>query len=257
MGGRATYWFGLAASLALLGQAAAQSNFAGAQAALDMNSLPTGMGINSPSPDPVPGGFTPAAVDPQHVDIRPQSPPRGGRDPHGNPLWAIPLKSLTATRERPIFVPSRRPPTPPAVAGPPPPPPARPPPPPPEPERPRLALVGAIASDTEGFAIFVDERTRDVLRLRTGDNHNGWVLRSVKGREATLQKDSETIQLALPAPSDPATQVPVGGGTPGFPGHPGNIGNFAGPGRNVPRPPGTPGVPPPPVPPRPPGQPEL
>jgi hypothetical protein len=28
------------------------------------------------------------------------------------------------------------------------------------------------------------------------------VLTSVKGREATLSKDSETIQLALPAPSD-------------------------------------------------------
>src|SRR5438045_3679915 len=30
----------------------------------------------------------------------------------GNPLWTIPLASLTATRERPIFTPSRRPPPP-------------------------------------------------------------------------------------------------------------------------------------------------
>lgn len=41
-----------------------------------------------------------------------------GRDLPANPLWAIPLKQLSNTRERPIFSPSRRPP---AVAGPPPP----------------------------------------------------------------------------------------------------------------------------------------
>src|SRR5450631_3845625 len=33
----------------------------------------------------------------------------------GNPLWGVPLQSLSATRERPIFLPSRRPPAP-AVA---------------------------------------------------------------------------------------------------------------------------------------------
>src|SRR3954467_6929548 len=37
--------------------------------------------------------------------------------PMGNPLWGISLNALTATRERPIFSPSRRPPapTPPAL----------------------------------------------------------------------------------------------------------------------------------------------
>lgn len=43
-----------------------------------------------------------------------------GRELPANPLWAIPLKQLSNTRERPIFSPSRRPPAP-AVAGPPPP----------------------------------------------------------------------------------------------------------------------------------------
>jgi hypothetical protein len=32
--------------------------------------------------------------------------------PGGNPLWALPLKQLSITRERPIFSPSRRPPPP-------------------------------------------------------------------------------------------------------------------------------------------------
>ena len=50
----------------------------------------------------------------------------------GNPLWAIPVASFTATRERPLFSPSRRPPPPVAVvkvaasAPPPPPKPAEP-----------------------------------------------------------------------------------------------------------------------------------
>src|SRR5262249_53698680 len=43
---------------------------------------------------------------------------RADGEPHGNPLWAIPLRSLSATRERPIFLPSRRPPAPRVVASP-------------------------------------------------------------------------------------------------------------------------------------------
>src|SRR5438874_1270933 len=51
--------------------------------------------------------------------------------PGGNPLWGIPIRSLDATRERPIFSASRRPPMPPVVAqrvaaAPPPPKPAEP-----------------------------------------------------------------------------------------------------------------------------------
>ena len=60
----------------------------------------------------------PSNVVPAPVDVAPTAPPRAERpaDPTGNPLWAIPLSSLTATRERPIFLPSRRAPAP-AVAG--------------------------------------------------------------------------------------------------------------------------------------------
>jgi general secretion pathway protein N len=113
-----------------------------------------------------------------------------------NPLWAIPIKDLNVTRERPIFSPSRRPP-PPAVAAAPyvPPPPPR----PAGPQRPQLVLVGTVIGSKDGFGIFLDQATNTVLRLKTGDNHNGWVLLSVQGREATLQRDPDTAVLALPA----------------------------------------------------------
>jgi hypothetical protein len=115
----------------------------------------------------------------------------------GNPLWAIPIKDLATTRERPIFSLSRRPP-PPVVAATP----YVPPPPPPksvEPQRPQLALVGTVVNATEGFGIFLDQASNTVVRLRLGEGHNGWILRSVQGREVMLERDRETAVLALPA----------------------------------------------------------
>jgi general secretion pathway protein N len=114
----------------------------------------------------------------------------------GNPLWAVPLSALTATRERPIFSASRRPPPPPAAARPvvqvrPAPPRAA------GSQRPRMSLVGTVAG-AEGIAVFVDQTTQTIVRLRTGEGHEGWVLRTVGAREVTLQNDRETAILALP-----------------------------------------------------------
>src|SRR5580693_1934572 len=67
-----------------------------------------------------------------------------------NPLWALPLATLSTTRERPIFSASRRPPPPATaavtVAKAPPPPKPR------EAERPSLSLVGTVTGVDEGFA---------------------------------------------------------------------------------------------------------
>jgi hypothetical protein len=114
-----------------------------------------------------------------------------------NPLWGIPLTSLSGTRDRPIFSPSRRPPASPvasiaapkvvAVK-------------PKERERPQLNLVGTIASNDEAFGIFLDLSTKAALRLKIGEDYQGWKLRSVQGREATLEKDEEVLTLELPQP---------------------------------------------------------
>ncbi len=112
-----------------------------------------------------------------------------------NPLWAVPIASLTATRERPIFSPSRRPPA--VVAA-------------PassqsvgrdnEPNRPLLALVGTVAAAPEGIAIFQDEKSKGIVRLRMGESHSGWTLTAVKAREATLLRGHETAVLVIPSP---------------------------------------------------------
>jgi general secretion pathway protein N len=116
----------------------------------------------------------------------------------GNPLWAIPLSTLTATRERPIFRPSRRPPAAAALGQPrmePIPtaaPSAR--------ERPQLTLIGAVVGEADAVAIFLDNSNNEVFRLRTGQDYSGWVLNLVRGREATLQKDRETAVYVVPVP---------------------------------------------------------
>jgi hypothetical protein len=138
---------------------------------------------------------------PEQVQVvtAPAAPkPEPERALSANPLWAIPLTALSGTRDRPIFSASRRP-VPPAVA------------PaaitkaavvtkPREPERPQLSLVGTIASGDEGFGIFLDQSTRSALWLKVGEDYQGWRLRSVQGREATLEKDQQAVTLALPQP---------------------------------------------------------
>jgi hypothetical protein len=142
------------------------------------------------------------------VKIPPATPDASAERPlSANPLWAMPLKQFSVTRERPIFLPSRRPPAPPpsamtvskVVA----------PPKPKEPEQPQLSLVGTIASDEDKFGIFVDQSTKAVLRLRVGEDFQGWKLQSVQGREASFQKSQLTFVVALPQPGlgQPATAV--------------------------------------------------
>lgn len=112
----------------------------------------------------------------------------------GNPLWGIPLRSMSATRERPLFAPSRRPPAPPVAAAPPAPPPPSPPAPP---APPALTLVGTVLSGGERMAVFVDQGTKDVIRLRIGEGHAGWALHAIQSRAAILEQDGNKAVLAL------------------------------------------------------------
>jgi general secretion pathway protein N len=137
-----------------------------------------------------------------------------------NPLWAVPLSALSATGDRPIFSSSRRPPpaavdhaaVPKAAAAPK----AK------EPERPKLSLVGTIANSLEQFGIFLDQSTAAAIRLRVGEEFQGWKLSSVQGRDATLEKDRQSVVLSLPQPggTKPAELSRVNLATQPMPGQP-------------------------------------
>ncbi|MBO0738038.1 MAG: general secretion pathway protein GspN [Alphaproteobacteria bacterium] len=129
----------------------------------------------------------------------------------GNPLWALPLKQLSVTRERPLFSPSRRPPPPAApttitpVA-------VRQPIKAPEPERLTASLVGTIIGPDDQIGVFLDTGTQSIVRLRVGEDHRGWVLRLVKAREVTLVKNGEqamTLELRRADEAAPTLAVPA------------------------------------------------
>jgi hypothetical protein len=173
--------YSLLATIAVLGAIAAYVGIAHTTAASSDDA------VNSGETAPV----RTAAPSPDAVVERPP--------PGGNPLWALPLKQLSITRERPIFSPSRRPP-PPAmptyvapVA-------VRTAQKPKEPERPSITLLGTILGSSESIGIFLNPATRDIVRLLLGEDHEGWALRSVKSREVTLVKDREKVVLELPPP---------------------------------------------------------
>jgi general secretion pathway protein N len=133
------------------------------------------------------------------IDRAASRAPRASTNPGGpvaNPVLAIPLSQLSMTRDRPIFSPSRRPPAPPALpvvaklA------PAK----PMQPENPPFVLVGTVAGEDSGIAVFVEQSTENSVRLRLNESHQGWTLQSIQAREVTLLKDQKSSVLALAPP---------------------------------------------------------
>jgi general secretion pathway protein N len=180
--------------LLLFLHAAAAAKSTGSDDALDAGLADDARAAGLPGTTAVPAAPPVTAV----RVVAPPTAPAPERTLSANPLWAIPLIQLSATRERPIFSPSRRPP-PAAVAAEPAivkPPPVR----KREPEVPQLALVGTIASDQEGFGIFLDQSTKGALRLKLGEDFQGWRLRAIRGREVTMEKDQQAAVLTLPPP---------------------------------------------------------
>src|SRR6185437_12321933 len=119
---------------------------------------------------------------------------------YGNPLWAIPLATLSISRQRPPFTPSRRPPAPPPPVVVAPPQQRVSPPKAPEPERLQLALIGTVVGSAESIGVFLDQPTQRLIRLKIGEEHAGWILRAVRPREVTLEKGARVEILSLPQP---------------------------------------------------------
>jgi hypothetical protein len=126
------------------------------------------------------------------TQTRPQVPAQAPATPTAglaSPLAVHSLDRLSATRERPLFSPSRRAPAPPA------PPPPRPPPPPPEP--PNVTLVGIVMNAEEARAIVQSGPKNEVRRVRVGDDIGGWKVAQIENRRLVLKLDSRQATFSM------------------------------------------------------------
>ncbi len=116
-----------------------------------------------------------------------------------NPLSSLDLESLSATRELPLFTPSR---TPPLVEEPPPPEP-EPEPVEPEiveeadPEPPPLELIGIVVTEAEQVVLLMDQSTGEVQRIRPGDEFEGWTVSIIDSRTVELESEGNFQTLTM------------------------------------------------------------
>jgi len=127
-----------------------------------------------------------------------------------NPVATLSLDRLAATRERPLFSPSRRPPPPPPepIA-------SHPPPPPPPPN---LTLFGVVMDDEDAHAVVQTGSANKIRRLRIGDDIDGWKVSQIEQRRLVLSLDSRLATFTMfnpkgsPAPrlaDNPAQALPA------------------------------------------------
>lgn len=140
-------------------------------------------------------------ADAARLSEAPHAPDQSAKLRVGNPLWAVPLSALSATRDRPLFSASRRPPV---VAIPV----AAPPPTqeavaPPPPERPLFTLIGTIVSPRASLAMFQGSSSEAISRLRIGEENDGWRVRGIDLRSVVVEKGAEAVTLGLPRPDGP------------------------------------------------------
>lgn len=108
-----------------------------------------------------------------------------------NPLAAHSLEAMSATRERPLFSPSRRPPPPPMppkvnvhVA-------------PPPPAPPNVTLYGTVLEGNEAHAIVRVGSQSELVRLRFGQQINGWKVAQIEARKLVLALGNRLATFTL------------------------------------------------------------
>ena len=116
-------------------------------------------------------------------------PPLGQGEVAASPLAGQKLERLSATRERPLFSPTRRPPpAPPAIVqGPPPPPP-----PPPD-----VALLGVVMDGEQARAVIRASPADKMTRVTIGDDVGGWKVAQIEGRKLVLSLDGRLATFMM------------------------------------------------------------
>ena len=133
-----------------------------------------------------------------------------------NPLSGLSLDNLRATREMPLFAPGRKPPPPPQPE----------PEPKPEPivvkpkpkpvivkaEKPKLALVGVVMTETGGIALLQDKLSGEFHRAQEGAVINNWRLLAVIPEAVIVERKGERHVLSMfvqpPAPTGVGREAP-------------------------------------------------
>jgi general secretion pathway protein N len=106
-----------------------------------------------------------------------------------NPLAAQSLERLSATVDRPLFSPNRRPPAPPAA---PTPQLLAPPAPPPD-----LVLSGIVTDGERARAVVLVGGEKKILRAQIGDEIDGWTVFQIEGRRLVLSRDGRFVTFTL------------------------------------------------------------
>ena len=129
----------------------------------------------------------------------------------GDPLDALRLEDLSATRDRPLFTPTRRPPPPAPVEAAPSPEPAQveekaivlgPPP---------FDLVGSVIGEGAAVALLRNRTTNKVVRVKSGDDAEGWRVGAIGLRTVALAHEARKETLALAAPQPVAVGAEIAG----------------------------------------------
>jgi hypothetical protein len=63
-------------------------------------------------------------------------------------------------------------------------------------------LLGTVVGERTKIAVFLDEASKDIVRLRVGQERAGWTLRSVDGRKVDFVRDSRIATLFLTRDAD-------------------------------------------------------
>jgi hypothetical protein len=147
----------------------------------------------SPQPRPDPPPLPLASPLPQAGEARAgeTADDREGGAALLSPLAAQPLDRLSATRERPLFSPTRRPPPPPPPVV------AAPEPPPSPPPPPNVALFGIVMDGDEAHAIVRAGPSDKIMRVGVGDDIGGWKVAQIEERRLVLSLDGRTATFMM------------------------------------------------------------
>jgi general secretion pathway protein N len=178
------------------------------------SAVPAPEGVTAPAEGLAPADLLPPAAEPVAAgeateEASADAAPRQSL----NPLASLDLENLSATRELPLFTPTRSPPPPPAPPPPPPEPVVAAPPPPVPPTPPALQLVGILMAGSEEVALLVDPATNAMHRLRSGDLYDGWSLEIFDARTVEFMRDGQSYMLRMFdefAPAPAYAQFPQG-----------------------------------------------